>query len=282
MSLADDFLYLIDAIDRRIALPPIVTLYLPEPMDDPDRVAAFGAMLLEDRSCGFFSAWLGETIADLEGFDEKTVLGHSPAEIARWYAESNPIRRALGFAAANAISQHLFRISGYSLDTTTNSMGELDFQPGDHVGMVGFFPPLVKKLTARGIDLTIIEKQEKFAGREGNYRISFNASDLGNCNKVLCTASTLLNHTVEEILAHCNPAARVALIGPTAGCLPDPLFDRGVDILGGSVAVNAPLLMQRLQSQEKWGESVDKYCIRQAIYPGYKKLLSETSRKGRI
>ena len=138
--------------------------------------------------------------------------------------------------------------------------------------MVGFFPPLVRRLVERGIDLTVIEKQEKFATAEEGCRVSFDPADLERCNKVLCTASTLLNKSIEEILAHCDPAARVAVIGPTAGCLPDPLFERGVDILGGSVVRNPALLMERLRKGEEWGESVGKYCIRRADYPGWKRL----------
>ena len=46
------------------------------------------------------------------------------------------------------------------MDTETNSLGSLDPQPGDHFGMVGFFPPLVRRLRAQNINLTVIELKE--------------------------------------------------------------------------------------------------------------------------
>ncbi len=56
---------------------------------------------------------------------------------------------------------------------------------------------------------------------------------------VLITGTTLLNDTLENLLALCQPKARVVMVGPTVGLYPDAFLRRGVDVLGG-LRVTAP------------------------------------------
>ena len=56
---------------------------------------------------------------------------------------------------------------------------------------------------------------------------------------LIITGVTLLNHTLEWILERARPDTEIALMGPTASMLPDPLFDRGVNMVGG-VRVKKP------------------------------------------
>jgi uncharacterized protein (DUF4213/DUF364 family) len=91
---------------------------------------------------------------------------------------------------------------------------------------------------------------------------------------VLVTGSTLMNDTLDGVLACCDKNARVALIGPTAACLPDPLFERGVDVVGSSTVLNLARLRPRLEMGESWGSAVTKYCICREDYPGIHHLLA--------
>jgi uncharacterized protein (DUF4213/DUF364 family) len=54
--------------------------------------------------------------------------------------------------------------------------------------------------------------------------VTLDVTELSTCNKILCTSTTILNNSLEEILNHCAPDALVSIIGPTAGYFPDPLF----------------------------------------------------------
>jgi uncharacterized protein (DUF4213/DUF364 family) len=56
---------------------------------------------------------------------------------------------------------------------------------------------------------------------------------------LIITGVTLLNHTLQPILAAARPDAEIAVIGPTASLLPDALFARGVRVMGG-VRVKKP------------------------------------------
>jgi uncharacterized protein len=56
---------------------------------------------------------------------------------------------------------------------------------------------------------------------------------------LIITGVTLINHTLEEILRNAGPDREIAVMGPTASLLPEPLFERGVRIVGG-VRVERP------------------------------------------
>ena len=47
------------------------------------------------------------------------------------------------------------------------------------------------------------------------------------------TGTTLINDTLEDLLSWAKPEARVTVVGPTVGLLPDAFLARGADYLGG-------------------------------------------------
>jgi len=91
---------------------------------------------------------------------------------------------------------------------------------------------------------------------------------LSTCNKILCTSTTILNNSLDEILAHCSPAAFISIVGPMAGYFPDPLFARGVDVVGGRVVKNGELLLQLLAEKKRWGDATQKICFQKETYAG--------------
>ena len=106
-----------------------------------------------------------------------------------------------------------------------------------------------------------------------NWNVTLDPSELKLCNKILITSTTVLNETVDEILLHCQDAEKISIIGPTAGFLPDPLFKRGINIIGGTRVVDPTLLLHSIQNNVKWAGSAKKYIIKENNYIGYKKLL---------
>jgi len=89
---------------------------------------------------------------------------------------------------------------------------------------------------------------------------------LSKCNKILCTSTTILNNSLDEILAHCSPDAFISIIGPTAGYFPDPLFARGVDVVGGRVVKNGALFLQLIAEGKRWGDATRKTCFQKGTY----------------
>ncbi|MBT7353710.1 MAG: hypothetical protein HN810_06300, partial [Acidiferrobacteraceae bacterium] len=107
-----------------------------------------------------------------------------------------------------------------------------------------------------------------------NFSVTADTARLVDCDQVLVTGSTLMNDTLDEVLACCNPAAHIALIGPTASCLPDPLFERGVDVVGSTTVIDLPGLLTRLEAGKSWNAGTAKYCIARKDYPGIVRLLT--------
>ena len=183
-------------------------------------------------------------------------------------AAARTLRRTLGFAACNALSRTVMDRMGFAPPRATDSIGGIAPQAGDHVGMVGLFSPLLKQVTAAGARLTVIELNPDYAGHYDGYRVTLDAAELEASNKVLSTSTILLNHTVDTMLAHCRRAERIVLIGPSAGCLPDPLFARGVTVVGGSWVTDRAGFIDALRRGDSWSMFAYKFALSAADWPG--------------
>ena len=60
---------------------------------------------------------------------------------------------------------------------------------------------------------------------------------------VVITGSAIANGTLDRLLELSCDARKIAVVGPTASMVPDPVFDRGVDYFGGVQVKDARLLM---------------------------------------
>ena len=152
-------------------------------------------------------------------------------------------------------------------------------EPGDRVGMIGFFPPLVPRVRALGLPLTVVELRAELVKEEPGLTVTLDPKRLAACNKIVSTSTVLLNDTLEEILSHCGHAEELALIGPSASCFPDPLFARGVTTLGGYWVLDPATFMRRAEALEPWGDAGKKSSVRRSAYPGTTALLREAARQ---
>jgi len=195
--------------------------------------------------------------------------------LAKMFESKDLFSKSLGLGGINAISQFLFKESGFYFEDTSDTLGLLEIDKGDIVGMVGFFPPLVNHIERIRNKLIVIEKKRELLKKGLNWRVTLDPSELKPCNKVLITSTTVMNETIDEILQFCIDAEKISMIGPTAGFLPDPLFKRGIDILGGTRVINLRLLLHSIENNIKWGGSAKKYIIRKINYIGFENLLNK-------
>lgn len=275
-TIAEDYLALAVEIAQTIPVPRIRQVWIPPQRDDPDKSAEFGAVILDDGSVGLMFVLLEDTLAQIaERLDPGTLAGRDAIELAAGFTAADPAHRALGLAAINAIGQHVLARAAFTPDYDTNSIADIDPRPGDHIGMVGYFPPLVELLRTQGIPLTVIELKAELVQREAAFEVTLDPTALGRCNKILCTSTIILNDSVDRMLAHCRHAERLAIIGPSAGFLPDVLFARGVDTVGGNQVIDAQQFLARCGRGEKWGPTSRKYCLHRGDYPGYRTLLTQ-------
>jgi hypothetical protein len=75
----------------------------------------------------------------------------------------------------------------------------------------------------------------------------------------------------------CRNARWFAMIGPSAGCLPDALFARGVTLVGGSWINDRDGFTAALRSGESLGDYASKFALTVDSYPGFDALLSRAS-----
>ena len=139
------------------------------------------------------------------------------------------VERALGLAAANA----LIRPAVPESETdTTDLMG---LRPGERVAMVGLFRPIVPRIEAAGVRLTVIERDTPEAQRR---------QTLASCDVAIVTATTLLNGTLEGILGELGSPRHVALIGPTTPLCEAIFLDTPVTHLGGAAIADGAAILQ--------------------------------------
>jgi|TARA_Y100000310_G_scaffold277758_1_gene295749 hypothetical protein len=276
-SIANDYLQLIDGIGQRLDIPPVKSIHIAPLVTDPGKNSKFGAMVLGDGSTGITYTGLDDALLDLqEESRTRDLPGRSPVEIAQLYAGESGWQRSLGMAAINAISQFVLTKSGYPLPTMHKTVQELSLRQGDHVGMVGYFPPLVEQVRRDDVPLTVLELDERWLQEADDFVVTLEPERLQECNKVLCTGTVLVNQTVDSVLQHCRGAAQIQIFGPTIGCLPEPLFDRGVTLLGGSRVVNVDKFIELWAAQQKWRDATERYALSTATgYPGIEALLSK-------
>ena len=261
--------------------PPVRALHLPPEFTRGSKDGEFCALELADGSIGLSYALLGDTHSALvSGRALPRLAGMPSLELAAQFASAEALPRALGLAAINALSQHLFRRAGYLPATATDSIGLLDPKPGERVGMVGWFPPLTRRNLAAGASLVVVELDPALAGERDGYTVTLDHLELSGCDKVLSTTTLMLNDTVDEVIAACAKARALVLIGPGGGCLPDALFARGVSALGGTAIVDRDGFVDALSRGDAWGEHARKYLIARDDYPGVDALVERARASG--
>jgi hypothetical protein len=267
VSVATELLQQIERACIAARVPRVRAMHVPPPSADGSKDGEFCALELDDGSVGLSYVLLGDTLSALrEGRLGPARPGADALEVAREYAGPAGARHAVGFAAVNALSRGLFDRAGFRPPDAADSIGGLDPRPGEEVGMVGLFPPLVKAIVARGARLVVLELRADLAGAREGWRVTLDPRDLSSCRQVLCTSTVLLNDTLEEVLAACAAAQRLVLVGPGAGCLPDPLFARGVTALGGAWVEDGPALCAALSRGEAWGRHARKFLLERAAW----------------
>ncbi|MBL0150851.1 MAG: hypothetical protein IPP87_20100 [Ideonella sp.] len=250
------------------ARPRARALHLPPLPWNGTKDGEFGALELDDGSLGLGYVLLGDTLAALAGdaAASRASTGTDALALAQRWRSGDPASRALGLAAVNALSRHLMDRAGFVPPPATDSIAGLAPQAGEHIGMVGYFPPLLKQVTSCGARLTVLELRTDLVGERDGYTVTTHPEALHDCDKVLCTSTVLMNHSLDDVLAQCHRATAIALIGPSAGCLPDALFARGVTAIGGTWIMDPAALIAALKSGTPWSAHARKFVLTRAAW----------------
>jgi uncharacterized protein len=182
----------------------------------------------------------------------------------------------VALAAVNALTDSVWRRIGYTPPPAGNSLGDVVLGPQDHLGMIGFFPPLVRRIDEAGGRLTVVEMNAGMVARQQErfpkVHITLDRNALADCNTVVGTSTMLLNDSLDPMLAAASAATRFAVIGPSAGLWPDALFERGVTLLGGTQVVDGTAFTEAMASGESWSHASRKFAIARKGWPGWRAL----------
>lgn len=213
---------------------------------------------LSDNTCGVCFTFRNALGPKCGVIDRPGALAGLPAQTLIDLAMScNLAEASLGVATINAIlnkNQH----------AQMDAVAAIDVRPGDTLGMVGYFHPLVKQFKGKVDKLHIFERNITDDGLLPDW-----AEDiyLPQCDVVVITGVTFINKTIDHILALSKNAKEVVVMGASSCFAPDILRDYGVTLLAGGKVTDADTLL-KIIAQGGGGldvqQHVDKLCLRLA------------------
>lgn len=150
---------------------------------------------------------------------EVPLVGRSLAELAGWLCSLDPLRRSIGLAAVNAFWNR-------PVPSTKAHQGGLErfASPGDGLVVVGGFRAAMAQLP----NARVIEREPQ--GRD--LSVADADSALDGANAIAITAQTLMNGSLEPLLAKASALPTRLLLGPSAPVTP-VLFEHGLTAVAG-------------------------------------------------
>jgi uncharacterized protein (DUF4213/DUF364 family) len=199
------------------------------------------------------------------------IAGRSVAEVLQDLHRPQELRRALAIATLNAVAETLWQRSGPPPGARVQegeAFDQLAIAPADRVVLVGAFPPYLRALRRRAQPFHVLELDTSVLKPE---ELPFHVPPeqagavLAQADVLVTTGTTLVNGSLEELLAPLRPGAQVAVIGPTATLLAPPFARRGVSVVGGTRVRDVRALLDVLaeggSGYHFFGKSVDRVCL---------------------
>ncbi len=174
-------------------------------------------------------------------FDPVRVKGLPVTDVLAGLNSVEPIKTAVAIATLAALSAACWErgIKGdYEIQHCRDAQDAVAMPPEKSVAVIGAFVPVLRRLKARGTGAPwwVIEQDPAtLKGDELDHYVPAAESGevISRADVLIITGVTLINHTLEGILEQAKDDADIAVMGPTAGIVPEPLFDRGVRVVGG-------------------------------------------------
>jgi uncharacterized protein (DUF4213/DUF364 family) len=179
-------------------------------------------------------------VSDLAG----TLAGSPALELAEKAKSWEISQSIVGFATLNALSEIAMEKNPQNYTILTGDILEhVNLAKTDVVALVGYIGPLVPSIRAKTQKLYILERTST-RREEGILPDVACDQILPLADVVLITGTAIANGTIDHLLDICPKAREVAIVGATAGILPDVLFDHGVTVVGGVQVVDAAKMIQ--------------------------------------
>jgi uncharacterized protein (DUF4213/DUF364 family) len=198
----------------------------------------YTAVALENGQLGVAYSFLdgiGGGCSVYEGV--RPIAGRSAMDLVHLFDNENALDSSLALACANA----LFNTANQPY-TEGASITQLDFQATDRVGMVGHFAPIVNKILPRVAAVEIFERQSQ--PEKGIRNIDEAADILPLCDIALVTSTSIINNTVDQVLALLDQCREVVMLGTSTPMSKAVFADTPVTLLSGIVVNDATGVLQ--------------------------------------
>jgi len=189
---------------------------------------AYTGIITSDGEAGIAYTWTGPGHQCVGPEEYKNPEGDLDLPVLGGIKSPSPLKRSMALALINALNAGELGAMSADPDNTV-LFREMGIQKGDRIAMVGYFPPLAKRIETLGAELEILDQGKGIGHKQKFYK---NLNDWAEA--LILTSSSLLNHSTEEILKETGPLVKAALVGPSTPMVPEAFRHLPVHLLAGS------------------------------------------------
>ena len=165
--------------------------------------------------------------------------GRDASELVEMLHAPEEVERAVALATVNALAN-----SKAGGAREGDFLGMLDIKPGEQVGMVGLFAPVLPRLRERTSSILIFEqnpgRQADLLPEEDAYRL------LPGCGVALITSTSIVNQTIDRLLAAARSCREVVLLGASTPLVPQAFAGTCVTLLSGVIVHEPGEILRRV------------------------------------
>ena len=162
------------------------------------------------------------------------IIGQPALEVARLVLEGrDDAQRGVGMAVITAATRAL----NLPDELSTPTPFDLQVHAADKVGMIGYIPPVAEQLARLQAKVFIFDKGLTVSGGEGAAQVmdmSRQPEILPQCDLMIIIGTTLINGSIDSLLALCLKAREIVLVGSSTPMLAKAFRGTGVTALAGS------------------------------------------------
>jgi len=219
------------------------------------------------RYCGLSSTMIRDHCCDDGERDLQDSLSRlSAGEIARYALSDNISLASLGLAAVNSLIE-IDRSRCVEINAAELIAGK---GRGKNISMIGHFP-FVDDLRKVAGNLWVMELHP----RPGDHVAEDAKRFLPQSDIVAISSTTLINHTLPELLQLCPGKSTKVLLGPTTP-MTEVFFDCGLDVISGSRVTDEAAVLKRISEGANFRQLKRGGAIMLLSMVRDKRLLSES------
>jgi uncharacterized protein (DUF4213/DUF364 family) len=191
------------------------------------------------KHCGLASSMITDSCHEHEKKDTKegSLTDLTAKKIAEYCFSDDSSNASLGMAAVNSLIR-----PDISKCSDVNGISFLhEIAENKNISVIGHFPGL-DNLAEKAKNFWIIEKHPK----PGDFPKESSKKLLPQSDILIISSTTLMNHTLENLLGLCKKNSIKMLLGPSTP-MTEVLFEYGIDILSGSMVTDQNAVLKYIK-----------------------------------